>query len=214
MGLLQALRPWRAAGLAALVLASGCASPKAPDITSAEYLRSWGLGVIGAEDAYLAGATGRGVTVAMVDCGLQDAPREVMRNVSRNSIDILSEQRALPQTDRHGVQMAGPLGSAFDKKGLVGVAYNASLLSVRADMEGGWNGQCAFKPSVIARAVSYAVSQKARIIVLPLQASRPMGKSFETALQSAVESGAVVVMAAGNRAAEEPTYPARYAADP
>lgn len=199
------------AALAALL--AGC-TQKAPDVTSGEYLRSWGLGMINAMGAYRAGATGRGVTVAMIDCGLQDAPREVLRNVSRNSVDIFADERTLPATDRHGTYMAGPLGSALDRKGLVGVAYNAELLSVRADFEGGHNGQCAFRASALARAVQYAADQRAQVIVLPLQATRPMGPAFETALKSAVDGGAVVVIAAGNRSADQPTYPARYAADP
>ncbi|MDD3838552.1 MAG: S8 family serine peptidase [Phenylobacterium sp.] len=198
------------AALAAL--AAGC-TQKIPDVTSGEYLRSWGLGSINAMGAYQVGATGRGVTVAMVDCGMQDAPREVLRNVSRDSVDIFAGERSLPATDRHGTYMAAPLGAALDRKGLVGVAYNAELLSVRADFEGGYNGQCAFRASALARAVQYAADRKARVIVLPLQASRPMGPAFETALKNAVDSGAVVVAAAGNRSAAEPTYPAKYAAD-
>lgn len=197
--------------LAALL--GGC-TQRIPEVTSGEYLRSWGLGAINAMGAYQAGATGRGVRVAMIDCGLQDAPREVMRNVSRNSVDIFGGERSLPPTDRHATYMAGPLGSALDRKGLVGVAYNAELLSVRADFEGGYNGQCAFRPSAIARAVQYAADQQARIIVLPLQATKPMGAAFETALKNAADAGAVIVIAAGNRSAEQPTYPARYAADP
>ncbi len=150
----------------------------------------------------------------MIDCGLHQAPREVMRNVSRNSVDILAAERTLEPTDRHGSYMAAPLGSALDRKGLVGVAYNVSLLSVRADMEGGYEGKCAFKPSAIARAVTYAADQRARVIVLPLQANKPMGAAFEAALQRAVDAGSVVVIAAGNRAADQPTFPGLYAADP
>jgi subtilisin family serine protease len=52
------------------------------------------------------------------------------------------------------------------------------------------------------------------VIVLPLQATKPMGGAFEAALQHAVDSGSVLVIAAGNRALERPSYPALYAADP
>lgn len=210
----RAGRAWRLAVCAtSAALLAGC-TQRIPEVTSGEYLRSWGLGAINAMGAYQAGATGRGVRVAMVDCGIQDAPREVMRNLSRSSVDIFGGERSLPATDRHATYMAGPLGSALDRKGLVGVAYNAELLSVRADFEGGHNGQCAFRASALARAVQYASDQQARIIVLPLQATRPMGQAFETALKNAVDGGAVVVIAAGNRSGEQPTYPARYAADP
>jgi subtilisin family serine protease len=195
----------------AAVLAA-CA-PTRPDLDGPEYRLSWGLAAINAEPAYKAGATGRGVVVALIDCGLDDAQPEVARNV-RASMDLFAGQRTVADFDRHASYVASPLGSALNGKGLLGVAYNASLLAIRADIDGGHNGECAFKPSDLARAVSYAADRKARIIVLPVQATRPMGAPFEAALAKAVDAGAVLVIAAGNRAGDQPSYPARYAADP
>ena len=100
-----------------------------------------------------AGATGRGVTVALIDCGLQTAQPEVTANVSPLSTDVAGP-RSQPELDRHADYVAGPLGSALNGRGLVGVAYNATLLSVRADFDGGWQGQCAFRPADIARLIA------------------------------------------------------------
>lgn len=205
--------------LGALVLAAvslaGCAANRVPtpNHASAEYIRSWGLKVIHADAAYRAGATGRGVTVALIDCGLQTAQPEVTANVSPLSTDVAGPRRQ-PELDRHADYVAGPLGSALNGRGLVGVAYNATLLSVRADFDGGWQGQCAFRPADIARAVDYAVDHQARIIVMPLQATKPLGPAFEAALDRAARAGVVSVVAAGNGAAEQPAWPARYAVDP
>jgi subtilisin family serine protease len=110
--------------------------------------------------------------------------------------------------------MAGPLASALNGRGMVGVAYNATILEVRADVDGGYEGRCAFRRADLARGVDYATEQRARIIVLPLQAQNPFGAAFEAALTRAVDSGAVVVVAAGNRRQDQPSWPARYAADP
>ena len=210
-----------AAVLAGVGLAlSACASvPRAqrvprPNPASAEYLRSWGLNAVNANPAYLAGATGRGVTIALVDCGLEQAVPELRRNVSSRSVDVLAGQRKTGLQERHAAYVAGPLGSALDGQGLVGVAYNATLLSVRADFDGGLNGECAFKPSDLARAIDYALAENAKVVVLPLQAKRPLGPTFEAALARAVSADVAVVIAAGNDAAADPSYPARYAADP
>ena len=204
--------------LAALALAVALtpalpAVAKGPRVNSDEYRKSWGLEAIGARSAYRAGLTGKGVTVAMVDCGISQAQRDVMRNLSRRSRDVV-EGRAMPVMDRHGSYMAGPLSSALDGRGMVGVAYNATLLAVRADIDGGLFGSCAFKPSDLARALDYAATQKARIVVLPVQGRKPMGVVFEAALERLVQTGAVVVIAAGNRNGREPSWPARYAVDP
>ncbi|CAN7210495.1 S8 family serine peptidase [Phenylobacterium sp. LjRoot219] len=184
---------------------------KRPDAESIEYRRSWGLQAIGADRAYAAGYTGRGVRIALVDCGVRRRD-DLGRNLSRDSVDLV--ERTARFTDRHGAWVAQPLGSALNGAGTVGVAYNATLLEIRADMDGGYRGECAFWPADIARAVDTAVALRARIIILPVQAQRPLGPLFEAALRRAVDSGAVVVVAAGNDTQSAPAWPARYAADP
>jgi subtilisin family serine protease len=184
-----------------------------PKVNTDEYRRSWGLEAIHAQAAYEAGYSGRGVKIALVDCGLLQAQRELLRNVSPESTDVVAA-RTLPASDPHGSQVAAPLGAALNGRGMVGVAYNATILSIRADFDGGFAGQCAFRPSDLARALDYAVSRQARIVVLPMQAAHPLGEVFEAALGRTVKSGAVVVIAAGNATWPDPMWPARYAADP
>jgi subtilisin family serine protease len=197
-----------------MLLLAGCAAgPTRPEPDSIEYRLSWGLQAVNADPAYLAGASGRGVTIALIDCGVEQPAPELARQLSRRSTD-LNPERMLPQPDRHGAFVAGPMESALDGRGLVGVAYNATLLSVRADFDGGWEGQCAFYPRDIARGIDYARENGARIIVMPLQARRPLGQKFEAALERAVQSGIAIVIAAGNGANEQPSWPARYAVDP
>jgi subtilisin family serine protease len=178
-----------------------------------EYQRSWGLDAIGADAAYAAGYTGRGVRIALVDCGVSRRGTDLGRNLSRESADVVPV-RAAHVEDRHGAWVAEPLGARLDGEGTVGVAYNATLIEIRADMDGGHNGECAFWPSDVARALDYAVARRARIAVLPLQAQHPLGAAFEAALARAAQSGMVVVVAAGNDTLTSPAWPARYAEDP
>lgn len=208
--------PLRSAALAvalAATLAPGAAGAKGPRVNSDEYRKSWGLEAIGARAAYANGLTGKGVVVAIIDCGVATAQREVMRNVSRHSRDVVDRRRA-PIRDPHGAYTAAPLAAALDGGGMVGVAYRATVLEVRADVDGGLDGKCAFKPSDIGRGLDYAVAHKARIVVLPVQGRRPMGERFEAALERATQAGVVVVIAAGNRNGTDPSWPARYAIDP
>jgi len=207
----------RGAGLALAAVLAALAPPAAdargPRTNSDEYRKSWGLEAIGARAAYDAGLTGKGVTVAIVDCGIATAQREVLKNVSRRSTDVVAGRR-LPISDPHGAYTAAPLAAALNGRGMVGVAYNATVLAVRADVEGGLNGRCAFKPSDLARGLDYAALQKARVVVLPLQHGKPLGEPFEAALKRVVDGGAVVVIAAGNRNGPDPSWPAMYAIDP
>ena len=184
-----------------------------PRLDSLEYRRSWALHAIGAEAAYAAGWTGRGVRVALVDCGVEKRKADLGRNLSRESADVVPVRLAHLH-DPHGDWVAEPLGSRLDGEGIVGLAYRATLLEIRADMDGGYKGECAFWPSDVARALDYATDHGARIIVLPLQAQHPLGAAFEAALARVVASGAVVVVSAGNDALPAPAWPARYASDP
>lgn len=194
-------------------LLGACAAFQTPVETTAEYQRSWGLGAINALPAYQAGASGRGVLVAIVDCGLGD-DGELRRNISRRSVDLVQGRAAPMPIEPHADFVAGPLGAARDGRGLLGVAWRARVLSIRADIDGGFNGQCAFRPHDLARAIDYALTQGARVIVLPVQHPRPLVGGFEEALARAVSAGAVVVTAAGNDGQGAPAYPAAYAADP
>ena len=216
------MRRWRAAakillsvGLVAGLLLPPTASARVarPRVDSLEYRRSWGLNAIGAQAAYAAGYTGRGVRIALIDCGLEPHERDLKRNVSRDSADLIAG-RLTPITDPHGTWVAEPLGSALNGYGTVGVAYNATLVEIRADMDGGYQGECAFWARDLARALDYSIARHARIVILPVQAKRPLGPVFEAALGRVVQSGAVVVIAAGNGRQADPAWPANYAADP
>jgi subtilisin family serine protease len=199
-------------GAAALAPALPAEAARRPRADSLEYRKSWGLEAIGAQAAYRAGVSGRGVTIALIDCGVEAAQREVRRNV-KASRDVVAA-RAAPAVEKHGAYVAGPLVSALNGGGMVGVAYNATVVSIRADLDGGLNGECAFRPGDLAAALDEAVAQKARIVVMPLQGRKPLGAAFEAALERTVRSGAVLVIAAGNRRGTEPAWPARYAVDP
>lgn len=96
----------------------------------------------------------------------------------------------------------------------MGVAYGASLLSIRADIDGSCLAECAFRTDDLARGMDYAIRNGARIIVLAVEGQHRLSPRFEAALERATAAGAVVVIAAGNETAADPAWPARYAADP
>jgi subtilisin family serine protease len=117
-------------------------------------------------------------------------------------------------TDRHAIYIAETLVGSPDGAGAVGVAYDAQVLSVRADNDDDCRKECAFSARNLTKAVDYAASKKARIIDLSLAGDEPLGARFEAALGRAVQSGAVIVIAAGNDGQAQAEWPARYAADP
>ncbi len=178
------------------------------------YRLSWGVRAIGADKLHALGLTGKGVTVAVIDSGLSGASAGLAGNISNASIDIIPGRKDPAKTDRHAVYIAETLVGSPEGVGAVGVAYDAQVLSVRADSDGACKDECAFSANNLTKALDYAVSKKVRIIDLSLAGDEPLGQKFEAALGRAVKSGAVVIVAAGNDGKLQPAWPGRYAADP
>ena len=186
-----------------------------PAFMSGEYRRSWALSAVNADPAYRAGATGRGITVALIDSGLEGAQPEVVVNASADSTDLIDGRTIrTTQAGRHGGYVAGSLASALNNAGTLGVAYEAKVLSIRVDMDGACERRCAFRVQDIVRGIDYALDRDVKVILLAVQGTKRLSQPFEDALQRAADAGAVVVIAAGNGASSDPSWPARYAADP
>jgi subtilisin family serine protease len=197
------------------MLPSGSANQmlERPRRASAEYRLSWGVNASGAAKAYRRGATGKGVVVAMIDTGVDAASSRLFTNLSPHSVDLVQHRRADEGDRGHGAQTASLLAGRVDGVGTFGIAYDVTLLSIRADRDGSCQKRCAFDPPLLADAIDYAIDHGASVIGMPMASSRPI-PSIEAALERAVAAGAVVVAAAGNDGGDQPVWPARYAADP
>jgi subtilisin family serine protease len=188
-----------------------CAEP--PRRGSIEYKLSWGVQASRADRAYSKGATGSGVVVATIDTGIDAGSAPQFGHLSPASIDLVPNRRQDDGDRDHGVQTASLLAARVDGAGTFGIAYDATLLSIRADRDGSCRRVCAFDPETLERAIDYAVDHGAQVIGMPFASKRPIPQ-IEPALERAVASGAVIVAAAGNDGSAEPHWPGRYASDP
>ena len=178
------------------------------------YRLSWGVRAIGADRLHNLGITGKGVTVAVIDSGLAGASAGLAHSISNASIDIIPGRKDPTHSDRHAIYIAETLVGSPEDEGAVGVAYDAQVLSVRADNDDECKKECSFSARNLSKAVDYAVSAKVRVIDLSLAGDEPLGPRFEASLTRAIKSGAVVVIAAGNDGKAQAEWPGRYAADP
>jgi hypothetical protein len=184
--------------------------PTTPDPTSAEFQRSWGLAAIHADVAFNAGATGQGILIADVDTGANPDLPDLVGAISPLSTDIVSGRDQPIGTDPHADYVSSVLAARYNGFGTIGVAYEAQVLSIRADT--GSNSD--FLDSNLAAGIEYAVANHAQVINLSLGSSSPSGFDVQQALSDAVAAGIAIVVSAGNDGTANPEWPAQYATDP
>jgi type VII secretion-associated serine protease mycosin len=162
-------------------------------------------------------ATGRGVTVAVVDTGV-DVENPQLAGTLDTTMTSASfvplEDDAVPPTrdcDGHGTFVAGIIaGRQFPDLRFAGVAPHARILPIRvsAGSESGSADQ-------LAAGIYWAVDQGADVINVSVVTMSPRG-TLRDAVRYALRKGVVVVTAAGNtggQAGNAPTWPAAFAAE-
>jgi subtilisin family serine protease len=146
---------------------------------------------------------GRGVTVALIDSGV-DTRHESLQKAHISAIDVIQDGAA-PPPETHGTVMASIIAGSGKARGL---APEVDLLAIRAfsevDPESGESKSDSFH---VAKAVSLALDRHARIINLSL--AGPNDPLVRLSVEQAVLTGTLVIAAAGNGGPDGPTvYPA------
>ncbi len=169
-----------------------------------------------AEAAYALGATGKGITVAVIDDGFDTDALDLRGAYSPDSTDIISGRTEASHTDRHGVRVAGIIGSRFNGAGTIGVAYESTILGIRADAipatdcTEDCNG---FFSADTSRAIDYAVSKGARVINMSFGSENVSSSTFRAAVERAAAAGVVFTAAAGNEGDDRSEWPAHLAVE-
>jgi flagellin-like hook-associated protein FlgL len=185
----------------------------------AEYRASGGLGIINASTAYAraaaygTNAAGSGITVAVIDTGVDTSHSQLAANLLAGT-DI-ADGDSNPDDDNaaeggHGTHVSGIIAAVDDGIGTQGVAFQAKILPVKVVTTAGNGG---IDANDVAAAINYAVAQGAKIINMSLGGSMPSAAE-NAAIDAAVAAGVVVIAASGNSALADPAWPAQYAIDP
>lgn len=196
----------------------------APSFNTAEYRRSNGPQQHGAVTAWEAGRTGAGQTIAIIDTGIDANSPEFAGRILAASRDVTTGGRSIQAEDDHGTNVALVAAAARNGSGVLGIAFDAPLLVLRADAPGSCadtgndnEASCSFFDSSIARGLDAAVANGARVVNLSLGGSDGIGGAVRDAILRASAAGVVVVVAAGNGGAgdkpnTDPNQPSAFAA--
>ena len=169
----------------------------------------WNLDMIGAPEVWAAnsngpGATGKGVTIAMIDTGIDYNHREFKGRI-RAGYDFVDGDSIAEDANGHGTHVAGTIAAARDGRGITGVAHDAKIMPIRVLDENG-----AGYLSDAIRAVRWATNNGADVINLSLGGAG-YSQAMADAILHASRRGTVVVMAAGHWGGTSPDYPAAHA---
>jgi len=183
---------------------------------------SYSISNINAAAAYDAGYTGQGVTIAIVDTGVDLDHVELDANIL-TGYDFYNNDNNPDDDNGHGTHVAGIAAAEKNNIATHGVAYDAKILPIKALSSSG-SGHSAD----IAKGIYYAINHgsspvvnanPAKIINLSIGSSNissdPLFPDIEAAMKSAIDSssvGALIVAAAGNDSKSNVSWPARYAA--
>jgi subtilisin family serine protease len=188
-------------------------TPTPTNFDTAEYRVNRGLGDIGAITAFQAGASGRGVTLAVIDSGVDPTSPEFSGRLHPLSRDIAGS-RGLQDPNGHGTAVAAVAMATRNDAGMHGVAYEATLLAARTDSPGSCaDDGCSHADNNIAAGVDLALQAGARVINMSLGGSSP-NATLTRAMERATGQGVVIVISAGNQGRAQPDPLTQGANDP
>ena len=192
------------------VLIGGVVPPPDPvptDFNTVEYRRNYGLPLINAIDAYKNGATGKGITVAVIDSGIDIDHAQVENNIHADSTNIVTGKKTdLNDVDGQGTAVAGIIAAIRDpannsNTNIHGVAFNAQIMAINTSSVGSCestNG-CSYSDNDIAAALDYARVRNIKIVNISLSQDGFISRTLIDAYKRAVDAGMVIILAAGDR---------------
>lgn len=174
------------------------------------FKHQWHMRLVRAPEAWDL-ATGKGITVAVLDTGIaygaDPAKPSVLRDLKGATlvapINTIDENTDANDRAGHGSHVSGTIAQTTNnKEGVVGVAYDVKLMPVKVLNDGGWGTL-----ESVVKGIYYAADKGAQVINMSL-GSRQGSPVEEKACTYAFRKGVFVACAAGNGGSEYVEYPA------
>lgn len=175
-------------------------TPSAVNYDTTEYRASNYAVAANAITAYQSGATGKGVKIGVIDSGINPTLFDAGK-IDPASKDVAGD-RGVSDEDGHGTAVSAVAAAPRNGSNTLGVAFDATIVSMRADTPGscaetGEDKGCSFADPAIAAGIDAARQAGAKVINLSLGGDPP-NSAVLSAMNHAVNAGVVLVISAGN----------------
>ncbi|TFL14162.1 autotransporter domain-containing protein [Pusillimonas caeni] len=203
---------------------AGAEAATASSFETPEYLAQEGLALVNAAEAYALGYTGAGVTVGILDSGIDGSHPEFKGDKIAGGYDFYSKVPYGPGNGKdyvgHGSHVGGIVGALRDGVGMHGVAFDSSLFIVNASLAAdydkalapGWEYLATQNLSIVNNSLGFnscgpdgAPPCNARDYgsAAAAEAAYPLSVA---AYRKVAEAGSLMVFATGNDAQPHPDF--------
>jgi membrane-anchored mycosin MYCP len=164
-------------------------------------------------DQLRAESTGKNVTVAVIDTGVDKANAQLADAIAPGGKDFVGNTGGIRDNEGHGTRVAGIIAARpYKGTGFAGIAPDAKILPIR--YTGGEDEKKPGSSKTMYQAIDYAIAKHAKIINISSDTvGRQNNADLQAAVQRAVKAGVLIVAAAGNEGQNglsADTYPAAY----
>jgi type VII secretion-associated serine protease mycosin len=183
-----------------LVLAAAILVPSDPALADGIRSQQWYLNTLKVAQAQ-AISTGAGITVGLVDTGVDPHP-DLKQNLLSGVDEVTGGGNGHNDKVGHGTQMAGLIAAhGRGSSGVLGIAPATKVLPIKIA-----NSEKNFPTTTVVKGIKYAIDHRVNVI----NVSAGVGPSFELldALKAAQTANIVVVAATGNEGGTLVSYPA------
>lgn len=169
------------------------------------FQKQWSMVSGNVQGAWDLGATGLGVTIAIVDSGVALDHLDLKDNLvpGYNAITKSEAPGATQDDNGHGTHVSGIAAAGRNGVGIVGVAYKAKIMPIKA-----MNAKGEGYDDVIADGIVWATDHGAKIINLSIGSESGLSSAIlNSAINYAYDGGCLLVGAAGNYAPQTEVNP-------
>lgn len=163
----------------------------------------WSVSILGAEKAWAKGWTGKGITFAVLDTGIDSDHKDISPNLLEAK-DFTRSRTGTTDVVGHGTHCFGSIAAAGNGWGTKGVAFESKGYAGKVLGDNGSG-----RTDDIANGVKWAVEKGVHVISMSL-GGPGTDPYMPEALKLAEEAGVIVIAANGNDNGGPVSYPAAY----